>query len=297
MVYLWEEQEVQGGDSSDSSSRWVQKAQLTEARKSINALCFAPSHLGLRLATGSADGVVRIYEAIDVMNLNHWPMSQCFDGDLHNSELGVTAMSWCKGRYEPPMLVVGGSSGSVNVWCFSENNRAWEIVIKLPSHGGPDAVARGVHDVKWAPNVGRSFYNIASSGKDGKVRVAKLKRLGVGGGGTSGGGSDAAPCLELVDSSVLQDADDGDDNEASSITADVWKLGWNVTGTQLACSGESGVVSMWKCVHSSKDAAARQELMDGGENGNGNNGVDTSGGGIGGDSGKPSEVWRCMGKV
>jgi nucleoporin SEH1 len=73
---------------------------------------FAPKHVGLRVATGSADGVVRIYEAIDVLNLNHWPMSQCFDADVE-SELGVTCLSWCSGRFEPPMLVVGGSSGRI----------------------------------------------------------------------------------------------------------------------------------------------------------------------------------------
>jgi len=25
-----------------------------------------------------------------------------------------------------------------------------------------------------------------------------------------------------------------------------WRLGWNVTGTVLACSGDSGVVSLWR---------------------------------------------------
>ena len=113
---------------------------------------------------------LRSYEAIDVMNLNHWPMSQCFDADVSNSELGVTSLSWCAGRYEPPLLAVGGSSGSVSVWQFSENNRAWSVAYSLPSHN------RGVLDVKWAPNVGRSFHLIASTGKDGLVRVNKLKR-------------------------------------------------------------------------------------------------------------------------
>jgi nucleoporin SEH1 len=73
--------------AAPTHSRWVQKAQLTEARKSVNCLAFAPRHGGLRLAAGSADGVVRIYEAIDVMNLNHWPMSQFFEADVRDSEV------------------------------------------------------------------------------------------------------------------------------------------------------------------------------------------------------------------
>jgi nucleoporin SEH1 len=38
---------------------------------------FAPRHLGLRLAAAGADGVVRVYEAVDVMNLSHWPLQVC----------------------------------------------------------------------------------------------------------------------------------------------------------------------------------------------------------------------------
>ena len=35
---------------------------------------FSPRHLGLKLATGWQDGVVRIYEAMDVMNLSQWSL-------------------------------------------------------------------------------------------------------------------------------------------------------------------------------------------------------------------------------
>ena len=153
IVNVWEEQE--GGHSAEQAggggrggaaqppattppaTRWVQKAQLTEARKAVNCLQFAPRHCGLRLATGAADGVVRIYEAIDVMNLNHWPMSQCFDADVGpESELGVAALAWsgCSGSSEPPLLAVGGASGRVAVWQFEENNRSWGVAVELPRH-------------------------------------------------------------------------------------------------------------------------------------------------------------------
>ena len=52
------------GDPSASVSRWVKKAELSDARKAVNCVEFAPRHLGLKIATGSADGLVRIYEAI-----------------------------------------------------------------------------------------------------------------------------------------------------------------------------------------------------------------------------------------
>lgn len=35
---------------------------------------FSPRHLGLKLATGWVDGIVRIYEAMDIMNLSQWSL-------------------------------------------------------------------------------------------------------------------------------------------------------------------------------------------------------------------------------
>ena len=112
---IWEEQA-----GSTSANRWVKKASLTDARKPVNAVALAPRHLGLRLATGGADGIVRVYEAVDVLNLESWPLSQRFDADV-GSEVGVTSLSWCGARFDPPSLVVGGSSGAMKVrkrgWC------------------------------------------------------------------------------------------------------------------------------------------------------------------------------------
>ena len=99
---IWEERL----NSGNTASRWIAKAQLTEARKAVSCIEFAPRHYGLKIATGSADGCVRIYEAVDVMNLSQWPLAatlQCF-----GEGLGVTCLSWSTGRFEPPTLVVGG---------------------------------------------------------------------------------------------------------------------------------------------------------------------------------------------
>ncbi|GMI39022.1 hypothetical protein TrCOL_g10512, partial [Triparma columacea] len=213
---------------------------------------FAPKHVGLRVATGSADGVVRIYEAIDVLNLNHWPMSQCFDADVE-SELGVTCLSWCSGRFEPPMLVVGGSSGRITVWRFSDSSRQWHVAAELPNH------SLSVLDVSWAPNIGRSFHLIASSGKDKTLRLYKMKREK-----QSVDDNDDNTEINIMGSSAnpddrgkMGDEDEEDKSgeaekeniETQSLEtndSDVWRLGWNSTGTVLATSGENGAISMWK---------------------------------------------------
>jgi len=200
-------------NATSVASRWTAKAQLTEARKAVSCVEFAPRHWGLKLATGSADGCVRIYEAVDVMNLAQWANAstlQCFgDG------LGVTCLSWSTGRFEPPTLVVGGAHPIV--FRYSETSRQWNSIVVLP----PSPVG-DVLDVAWAPNVGRRYHYIASA--EGKqFRIFKLSR----------GGNGEGDALELEATQTIS-------------VSNAWRCQWNVTGTVLACSGDRGVVQMWK---------------------------------------------------
>lgn len=59
-------------------------------------------------AAGSSDGFVRIYEAVDLANLEQWPPMEEFEA--HKS--GVTCLSWNPSPLDKPMIVTGGTSGS-----------------------------------------------------------------------------------------------------------------------------------------------------------------------------------------
>lgn len=65
----------EGSVGEKSQSQWVKKISLVDSRTPVTDVKFAPKHLGLQLATCSADGVVRIYEAPDVMNLSQWSLN------------------------------------------------------------------------------------------------------------------------------------------------------------------------------------------------------------------------------
>ena len=92
---------------------------------------------------------------------------------------------------------------------------------------------RGVLDVAWAPNVGRSFHLIASCGKDNQLKVHRIKRGNIRSGGDNGSGSGTGLIYEGV-TEVL------DESQAT------WRCQWNVTGTVLASSGDGGMVKLWK---------------------------------------------------
>ncbi|PIO56097.1 WD domain, G-beta repeat protein, partial [Teladorsagia circumcincta] len=73
-VHIWEEIRSGPGAEGRKGARWVRKAYLTDSRANVTDIAFAPRHLGLMLATVSAQGVVRIYEAADVMDLSRWSL-------------------------------------------------------------------------------------------------------------------------------------------------------------------------------------------------------------------------------
>ena len=50
-----------GGGSGGDGSRWVLRAHLLDSRDSVSDVKFAPPHMGLKVATASEDGHVRVY--------------------------------------------------------------------------------------------------------------------------------------------------------------------------------------------------------------------------------------------
>ncbi|GKY91330.1 hypothetical protein MPSEU_000105200 [Mayamaea pseudoterrestris] len=216
--------------SAVSSGRWNLKASLAEARRSVTCLEFSPRHFGLKLAVGSSDGCVRIYEAVDINNLAQWPLAatlECF-AETTTHKLGCTSLSWCNGRFEPQTLVAGGSH--CVIYRYMESSRAWQAILTLQVPvSGPDH-HRPVLDVAWAPNVGRRFHYIASAEGE-HIKVFKLLR------------------------DIVEDHDGGEGSkEVKTLTLDstqmvdasAWRCQWNVTGTVLASSGDAGVVQLWK---------------------------------------------------
>lgn len=208
-VCIWEEEEDSKGEK-----RWSKRATLVDSRDSVQDIKFAPRHLGLKLATCSSDGFVRIYEAADVTNLAHWSSSM----EEFESKGGITCISWNPSPIDTrPMLVVGTNDKTAKVWEFNETYRKWVHVETLAGHSGP------IHDVCWAPNMGRTYHLIATASKDSLVKIWKLQIQAE---------------KQKVEVTPLATFDDHQ--------SEVWRVEWNITGTILASSGDDGVVRLFK---------------------------------------------------
>lgn len=172
--------------------------------------------------------MVKIYEAMDVTSLAHWTMIDSFpvgEGPSKDEE-GNHCLSWSTSKFTSQMMVVGCAKDHVAKIFRQDHNNKWQACEVLGGHGGV------VHDVSWAPNMGRSYNLIATACKDGHVRIFKLTDDSQGG-ALTGGWSRKMFNVTCI-------ADFADHN------AEVWRVEWNVTGTILSSSGDDGKVRLWK---------------------------------------------------
>jgi nucleoporin SEH1 len=216
-VGVWEEQI---GDQK-SEAHWVKRTSLVDSRTAVNDVKFAPRHLGLQLASCSTDGQLRVYEAPDVMNLTQWSLNHVL-----SCKPGTSCLSWNPSTVHSPMIVVGTDDPSTSaatqllIFGYSEEARKWQKI-----HSIVGIVYEPVHDVAFAPNLGRSYHVLAVASKD--VDIIHLVPSG----------TDAYHGTKLDVRHPAHFDHQG---------AQVWRVAWNVTGTILASSGDDGCVRLWK---------------------------------------------------
>jgi len=236
-VAIWEELTV--NDSCErNQSHWVKRCSFVDNRASVTDVKFAPKHLGLLLAACSEDGVIRIYEAPDVMLLSQWSPQHMLD-----CKIPLSSVAWNSSRAHPPMIAVGSDDqiqvcGKVILFQYFENSRKWYKVEVI------DSIVDPVHDVAFAPNIGRSFNLLGVASKD--VRILSIKEN------------------KFSNQSNQEFNDSTNEKENGGTTSDekqrydietkcafndhgkVWRVCWNITGTIMASSGSDGFVRLWK---------------------------------------------------
>ncbi|CAH8873463.1 unnamed protein product [Trichobilharzia szidati] len=250
-----------GGQSG--STHWIRRAYLVDPRTSVTGLQFAPRHLGLQLAAVSTDGMLRIYEALDVMNLSQWRLQFDF-----GTKMFASCLSWSQSRIDPPLIAVGSgnpndSGGNDGSDCLQTSHS-----VSYPTNPNPSSV-RGklvlyeyvearrhwfltedvvgltdpIYDLSFAPHIGQSYQTLAVGSKD--LYIIRI--------------ISSSPKSEI---SWFEEEETGQKLQSNSFAYSpysirlasrfdhhkgrVWRVSWNVTGSLLASSGDDGCVRIWQ---------------------------------------------------
>ena len=140
---------------------WKRRATLTDSPHAVTDVQFAPRGFGLKFAACTADGIVRVYEASDPLNLSAWEVEDFNTGEPE----GCSALSWCA---DSERIGVVGQSGKLKV--FEKKNR-WVLIAETQVTDNGQALK----DCAWAPNLCRESDWIATCGDSNTVSVFALK--------------------------------------------------------------------------------------------------------------------------
>lgn len=224
---IWEEIIDPNILKESGGRQWVRRANLVDSRTSVTDVRFTPKTIGLFLTTCSSDGILRIYEAPDIMNLSQWTHQHEV-----SSKLSCSCLSWTSSfnRLHVPLVAIGSDDNNVTagpkvlIYEYTEAFRRFSKINESVPH-----CFDAVHDITFAPTLGRSFHLLAIATKN--VRIVKVKPI-------SDNMANVPGSLSKYEITTVATFEDHNYT--------VWRVSWNVLGTILASSGDDGCVRLWK---------------------------------------------------
>ncbi|XP_025786967.1 nucleoporin SEH1 [Puma concolor] len=210
------DQSVKVWDKSENGD-WHCTASWKTHSGSVWRVTWAHPEFGQVLASCSFDRTAAVWEEIvgesndKLRGQSHWFLLFISSSRAHS-----------------PMIAVGSDDSSPNamakvqIFEYNENTRKYAKAETLMTVTDP------VHDIAFAPNLGRSFHILAIATKDVRIFTLKPVRKEL----TSSGGPTKFE-IHIV-------------AQFDNHNSQVWRVSWNITGTVLASSGDDGCVRLWK---------------------------------------------------
>ncbi|XP_075678683.1 nucleoporin SEH1-like [Dermatophagoides pteronyssinus] len=243
---VWEEMVADNNtNEKNNQSVWIKRHSFVDSRTSVTDVKFAPKHFGLILSTCSLDGIIRIYEAPDVMNITQWSIQYEI-----NCNKACSSISWNPSLFRQnfPMIAVGSDDNNVQgskilFYEFNDQARDWQQIVDKTFKD----VNELVHDIAFAPNVGRS-YDLLGAATTKDVKIISIRLIENEKDSTEPFSQTSSVANSINNPPIgskrrynIKVVASFDDHGSQ-----VWRVSWNITGTLMASSGDDGAVRLWK---------------------------------------------------
>lgn len=179
------------------------------------------------------------------MNITQWSIQYEI-----NCNKACSSISWNPSLFRQnfPMIAVGSDDNNVQgskilFYEFNDQARDWQQIVDKTFKD----VNELVHDIAFAPNVGRSYDLLgAATTKDVKIISIRLIENEKDSAEPFSQTSSVANSINnppigskrRYNIKVVASFDDHG--------SQVWRVSWNITGTLMASSGDDGAVRLWK---------------------------------------------------
>lgn len=267
-VKVWQEMpdELHG-----SGKRWIKLATLAvESFGPIYDVQFAPPHLGLKLACVGSDGIVRIYESMEPLDLSLWSMTA--EIPILTQQLPAKSLQssfcieWCPSKFtKTEKFAVIALDQAFIYSTVKSGSEAGESSRHDAEGSDPtDNDVRTTLERGSSSMTDRSDGSAMTSDSGGsRTHYVKICNLPEHNGlirsvswAPSMGRSYHLIATGCKDGYIrIFKAHESDSGELKIETVaklsdhrqEVWRVDWNSTGTILSSAGDDGKVRLWKC--------------------------------------------------
>ncbi|KAI0693614.1 WD40 repeat-like protein [Cerioporus squamosus] len=235
-----------GPAASSSTTRWVERAMLVDAKGTVRGVEFAPQHFGLKLATIASDNCLRIYECLEQPSLASWQLDQEVDvlslpAASPSTRTGVHTMA----SATPTQTSSGLDGNSASLVAHALQQQASQSQLSgRPGLGTREA--DGGWCISWCKDKYWGEIIAAGCGIDGVVKIIQLNSSGRP--STLLSLNPAPPALPAPadPKPANPNAANGDESKTFAVTSVAWAPSCGRSYHLVATGSRDGHVRIWR---------------------------------------------------
>ncbi|KAJ7222067.1 WD40-repeat-containing domain protein [Mycena haematopus] len=160
-----------------STSRWIERAVLPEARGTVRSVEFAPHHFGLKLASISSDNHLRIYDCLEQPSLTTWQLSE--EADIQALQLSPSVSPFTRAQQTNALATPTQTSSSLDGASAPLIAQALQQGLQQSSSSQPrpglgNREAHGGWCISWCKDRYWGELIAAGAGASGVIKIIQL---------------------------------------------------------------------------------------------------------------------------